>query len=118
MIIEENRKDPFKSLPDSYKRVLSLIGVGSGNPTPVKYITSLTGLNDYTVREIVSDLVNSHRIKIGSSTKYGKHGFYMITNREEMDENVRVLMSRGTKLIQRAKALMDIPDRDQNSFDF
>jgi hypothetical protein len=112
----ENEKDSlFDSLPANHKRVLSLIGEGSGNPTTVKSITSLTSLTDVSVREIVSDMVTNYGVKIGTSNRVGSSGFYIIQNEKELDDTVRNLMSRATKIMARVRALQDIPNDDQQT---
>jgi hypothetical protein len=115
VFIDSNEKDLFDSLPANHKKVLSLIGEGSGNPTTVKSITSLTGFTDVCVRELVSDMVTKYGIKIGTSNRVGNSGFYIIQNEIELNDTVRNLMSRATKIMARARALQDIPNEDQQT---
>jgi hypothetical protein len=105
-----------ESLPAYYREVLSLIGEGSDNPTTVSTITKLTGLKDTAVRQIVHDLRVTHKKPIGTSNVIGKSGYYIITNDTERDQTAANMRSRASKIMQVARAIESIPDKEQTSF--
>lgn len=107
---EEKKEGKKKKLPGPYKRVLSLIPYGSGNPITVSEITRLIGMSDVMVRHIVSSLIVSHGIPIGTSNLPGNSGYFIITNEEERVRTIRNLRSRAKKISERARVLESIPD--------
>lgn len=77
---------------------------GKGNPIQVGAIAQQTEMNERVVREVVSHLVNRHGKMIGSSTG-NPAGFYVITDREELERHLRSLRHRGILCLVRAAAL-------------
>jgi hypothetical protein len=113
--IKQNKKTSFESLPAHHKEVLSLIGEGMDNPTTVSTITKLTGLRDTFVRQIVHELRVTHKQPIGTRNTIGKSGYYIITNDAERDQTAANMRSRASKIMQVARAIEAIPDKEQTS---
>jgi hypothetical protein len=116
MLCKANKKDLFESLPDKYKKVFSVIGEGSDNPTTVKTIITLTGFNDVSIRKMVSDM-RKMGIRIGTSNRRGKCGYYKIQNFKELQDTVRNLKGRAIEILQVARALEQLPDDNQQTLD-
>jgi radical SAM superfamily enzyme YgiQ (UPF0313 family) len=106
-----------KDLPEHIKKVVSLIPIGSERPITVKEISKLTGFSDVAVRQYVSIAIITYGIPIGASNVVGKSGYFIIKTPEEKEKAVRNLISRIREMSKRVKALREIPDPNQQSFE-
>jgi len=99
--------DIFKQgLADEEFRVWEVVRRHRGPESAIKVsdLAWRTGLKDQRVRELVSDLVVKHGKLIGSRTG-NPPGYYIITDRRELEEHVRSLRHRGIACLVRAAAL-------------
>lgn len=77
---------------------------GRANAIKVDVLAIRTGIEGVRIREIVSHLVKEHGKLIGSSTG-NPPGFYVITDRAELEKQIKSLRHRGIMCLVRAAAL-------------
>lgn len=95
-----------RDLSDEEYKVWEIIERHQGRENAIK-VDSLawqTRIEGVRVREIVSHLVKEHGRLIGSSTG-NPPGFYVITDRAELERQIRSLRHRGIMCLVRAAAL-------------
>ncbi|MBE7415102.1 MAG: hypothetical protein HS130_07710 [Deltaproteobacteria bacterium] len=95
-----------QGLSDEEYRVWEIIEAHRGRENAIKAdaLAWKVGLDGVRVREIVSHLIREHGKLIGSSTG-NPPGFYVITDREELERQIRSLRHRGIMCLVRAAAL-------------
>jgi len=95
-----------QGLSDEEYRVWEIIEQHQGRANAIKAddLAEETKIESVRIREIVSHLVKEHGKLIGSSTG-NPPGFYVITDREELERQIRSLRHRGIMCLIRAAAL-------------
>lgn len=93
-------------LSDEEFKVWSVVQDHRGRENAVKAdaLAWQTGFDGVKVREIVSHLIREHGKLIGSSTG-NPPGFYIITDRSELEKQIKSLRHRGIMCLVRAAAL-------------
>lgn len=94
------------ALSDEEFKVWSVVQDHRGRENAVKAdaLAWQTGFDGVRVREIVSHLIREHGKLIGSSTG-NPPGFYIITDRSELEKQIKSLRHRGIMCLVRAAAL-------------
>jgi hypothetical protein len=109
MLTTKEKYLPVESLPAEHRKVLNLLGKGSVNPITVKNIVTLTGWNEQKIRAIVSEMTTKYGIPIGT----GPTGYFIIMDELEQEATYRNLRSRALKILRRARAIKNMPDKEQ-----
>jgi len=101
------------SMDTESQQVLHLIRerVGRQSAISVGLISETTGIPPRTVRAITKNLIERHRIRIGSSLG-NPPGYYIIETQEEAEQNERTLRKLGISILVRAAALKKITVRE------
>jgi len=101
------------SMDTESQQVLRLIRgrVGRQNAISVGFISEATGIPPRTVRYIAKNLIEQHRIRIGSSLG-NPPGYYIIETKEEAEQNEKTLRKLGISILVRAAALKKITVRE------
>jgi hypothetical protein len=87
--------------------VLDLIERGRDKARSVRFIASMTGLNERKVRAVVRLLIDGHGACIGSSVGRPP-GYYIITDPDEIERHYKELRHRGISILARAAKLKKI----------
>ncbi len=95
-----------RDLSDEEYRVWEIIERHQGRENAIKVdaLAWQTGIEGVRIREIVSHLVKEHGKLIGSSTG-NPPGFYIISDKTELEKQIRSLRHRGIMCLVRAAAL-------------
>lgn len=101
------------SMDSDSQQVLYLIRgrVGRESAISVGLISETAGIPPRTVREIVKNLIEHHRIRIGSALGQPS-GYYMIATKEEAERNEYTLRKLGISILVRAATLKKLTIRD------
>ena len=95
-----------ETLPHSHRLVASTLREGKQNATLKSDIMSITGIKDSRqMYQIIEDLIIDHGYCIAGS-KSGEHkGYYLITNKKELQETLRTINATAQSLLNRHKQL-------------
>lgn len=104
--------DPL-NLDSESAHVLGIIRrhMGAGQAVSVESISEQSGIAPRRVRGIVKDLIEKHRVRIGSSLR-SPSGYYMIQTREEAEQNEKTLRRLGISILVRAAVLKGLEVRE------
>lgn len=112
-VVEEKKNSD--SLPFLYETLASVLREGKSNAIETKHIQSITGIKDVRqVREIIEQLINKYGYCIGSSRQGKKKGYYLITDKSELEETLRSYNAQIMSMLKRHRSLQkNFADKDQ-----
>lgn len=86
-------------------KVLAIIPYGAKAPIKAKEIELRTGVEISTIRKIISHLITEHNIKIGAIRTGKEQGYFIATNRQELDLAIRPLQAQINDMNRRISSL-------------
>lgn len=88
-------------------KVLASIPYGAKEPIKTKEIQTRTGLEIRSIRKIISHLITEHNIKIGAIRTGKEQGYFIATNRQELDLAIRPLQAQINDMNRRISSLKE-----------
>ncbi|GET08468.1 hypothetical protein SY111_10920 [Ligilactobacillus agilis] len=88
-------------------KVLAIIPYGARAPIKAKEIELRTGVEIRTIRKIISHLITEHNIKIGAIRTGKEQGYFIATNRQELELAIRPLQATINDINRRIASLKD-----------
>ncbi|MBM6772797.1 hypothetical protein H5991_04690 [Ligilactobacillus agilis] len=88
-------------------KVLAIIPYGAKEPIKTKEIQTRTGLEIRTIRKIISHLITEHNIKIGAIRTGKEQGYFIATNRQELELAIRPLQAQINDMNRRIVSLKE-----------
>jgi predicted DNA-binding transcriptional regulator YafY len=94
------------STPEERAQVLSILSLHQGIKQAItsRELSRLTGLPTRTIRQAIADLVDQGAL-IGASVEGVRGGYYMIVNRDELEQTRAILRARAENIFARDAAL-------------
>lgn len=104
----QQTRDTVCALTDHEARVIALIHARQGRAAaiPMSTVAERIGISTRVLQQIIQHLICGHRMRIGSATG-SPHGYYWITDAEDLDRAKAQLRHRIIELASRLRALDD-----------
>lgn len=94
-------KEPIGKLAEVYE----FIPKGADHPISTKKLRDLTGLSERSLRDAIRSLVVEYNKPIGSLRKAEKHGYFIVTESDELNVAIQPLQEQVTDMQIRLKVL-------------
>lgn len=88
-------------------KVLAIIPYGAKAPIKAKEIELRTGLEIRKIRKIISQLITEHNIKIGAIRTGKEQGYFIVTNKQELDLAIKPLQATINDMNRRIASLKE-----------
>ncbi|MDM8281019.1 hypothetical protein QUW35_10145 [Ligilactobacillus agilis] len=88
-------------------KVLVIIPYGAKKPIKAKEIQERTGLSIRTIRDIINNLIIFHGVKIGAIRTGKEQGYFIATNRQELELAIRPLQAQINDMNRRIASLKE-----------
>lgn len=100
---------PLGALTDEERAIMEILSVNRGkeNAISMSDLAGVIGLSTRTLQMRIKHLIETHRVLIGSST-WDPHGYYLITDSNEVEASVKQLEHRLISLAVRISRIKKI----------
>lgn len=86
-------------------KTLAIIPYGAKKPIKAKEIQERTGLSIRTIRDIINNLIIFHGVKIGAIRTGKEQGYFIVTNKQELDLAIKPLQATINDINRRIASL-------------